>query len=83
MGNVGPFENHGFRSKFIEIRRMNFDATVAGERVGSLLVWQENDQVRLAIGGHDFFRSRIKPALVFNCNCVAFFASPFPREGSA
>jgi hypothetical protein len=42
---------------------VNLYAPVAGQRIGSLLVRQKENQVRLAFYGHDFFRSRTKSAL--------------------
>ena len=54
MGNVRSLEHHGFRSKFVQIGRVNFLASVAGDRVRSLLIRQKEDQVRFSLRGHEF-----------------------------
>src|SRR5437588_5218660 len=68
MSNVGSLENHRFRRKLVEIRRVNLYAPVASKCIGPLLVGQKENQVRLAFCGHDFFRSRTKSALGGVCN---------------
>ncbi len=45
MGNVGSLEHHGLRSKFVQIGRVNFPASVASDRVRSLLIRQKEDQL--------------------------------------
>ena len=54
MRDVRPLEDHRFRRELVEIRRVNLYAPVAGKRIGSLLVGQKENQVRLALRGHDF-----------------------------
>src|SRR5437762_13373803 len=80
MSNVGSLENHRFRRKLVEIRRVNLYAPAAGKCIGPLLVGQKENQVRLAFCGHDFFRSRTKSALIHICNRAV--CSPFPSKGS-
>jgi len=48
MGNVGSLEHHGFRSKFVQIGRVNLYSAVTGYRVRSLLIRQKEDQIRFA-----------------------------------
>lgn len=50
MSNVGSLEYHGLGSKFVQIGRVNFLAPVAGNRIGSLLIRQKDDQIGLALG---------------------------------
>jgi len=38
MGDVGPLENHGFRSKLVKIGSVNLHTPVTSERIRSLLV---------------------------------------------
>ena len=52
MGNVGSLEHHRLGSKFVQIGRVNFPASVAGDRVRSLLIRQKEDQVRFSLRGH-------------------------------
>src|SRR4030095_1599381 len=52
MGNVGALEHHGFRSKLVQIRRVNLPASIASDRVRSLLIRQKEDQVRFSLRGH-------------------------------
>ena len=52
MRDVSSLENNGFRGKFVQIRRVNLYASVASDRVRSLLVRQKENQVRLSLGGH-------------------------------
>lgn len=52
MGNVGSLEHHGFRSKFVQIGRVNLYASVTSDRVRSLLIRQKEDQVRFSLRGH-------------------------------
>ncbi len=54
MRDVRALEDHRFRRELVEIRGMNFDSSVTSERVRSLLVGQKENQVRLALRGHDF-----------------------------
>ena len=79
MRDIGPLEDYRFRCKLVEIRRVNLDAPVASKCIGSLLVGQKENQVRLASCGHDFFRSRTKSALIHICNRAV--SSPLPSEG--
>src|SRR5438477_12247846 len=81
MSNVGSLENHRFRRKLVEIRRVNLDAPVASKCIGSLLVGQKENQVRLAFCGHDFFRSRTKSALIHICNRQSLRLSLLKGEG--
>jgi hypothetical protein len=68
MGNVGSLEHNRLGSKFVQIGRVNFSASVAGDRVRSLLIRQKEDQVRFSLRGHGIERSRTKSALVAGCN---------------
>jgi hypothetical protein len=70
MCDVRPLENHRFRSKFVEIRRMNFYASVASDGVSSLLVRQKKNQIGLSMCGH-ISGSRTKSALMSLCNRLA------------
>jgi hypothetical protein len=54
MGNVGSLEHHRLSSELVQIGRVNFLASVAGDRVRSLLIRQKEDQVRFALRGHGF-----------------------------
>src|SRR5216117_2061216 len=54
MCDVRSLENHRFRRKLVEIRRMNFYASVASDSVSSLLVRQKKNQVGLSMCGHTF-----------------------------
>ena len=45
MGDVGPLENHGFRSKLVKIRSVYLHASVTSERIRSLLVRQKKNVV--------------------------------------
>jgi hypothetical protein len=47
MGNVSPLENHGFRRKLVEVGLVNFYASATSDHVRSLLIREEDDQVRL------------------------------------
>jgi hypothetical protein len=53
MGNVGSLENHRLGSQFVQIGRVNFYASVASDRVRSLLIWQKEDQIRFSLRGHE------------------------------
>jgi len=79
MSDVGTLENDGFGRKLVQVRRVNLDASVASEHVGSLLVWQKKDQIRLASCGHAFFWSGTKSALINICNRQ--LCSPLPSQG--
>jgi len=68
MGNVGSLEHHRLGSKLVQIGRVNLLASVAGDRVRSLLIWQKEDQVRFSLRGHGFEKSRTKSAVFINCN---------------
>jgi hypothetical protein len=70
MCDVRPLENHRFRRKLVEIRRMNFYTSVASDSISSLLVRQKKNQVGLSMCGH-IFRSRTKSALIGLCNRLA------------
>ena len=48
MSHVGSLENHRLRSKFVQVRRVNFCASIASDGIRSLLVRQKNDQVRFS-----------------------------------
>ena len=78
MCDVRPLENHRFRRKLVEIRRMNFYASVTSDSVSSLLVRQKKNQVGLSMCGH-IFRSRTKSALMSLCNRQAL-ACRFRRD---
>jgi hypothetical protein len=52
MGNVGSLEHNRLGSKFVQIGRVNFPASIASDRVGSLLIRQKEDQVRFSLRGH-------------------------------
>src|ERR1700704_4031594 len=67
MCDVGALENYGFRSKFVEIRRMHLCPSVASDGVSSLLVREKKNQIGLSMCGH-IFRSRTKSALMSLCN---------------
>ena len=43
MGDVRALEDHRFRRKLIQIRRVNLHASVASERVRALLVGQKQN----------------------------------------
>ena len=66
MRDVRALENHRFRRKLVQIRRVNPHASVASERIGALLVRKEQDYVRLSFG-HEV-RVRTKSAVVTSCN---------------
>jgi hypothetical protein len=68
MGNVGSLEHHGFRSKFVQIGRVNLYASVTSDRVRSLLIRQKEDQIRFSLRRHGLERSRTKSALAIGCN---------------
>src|SRR5436305_10293645 len=57
MCDVRPLENHRFRRKLVEIRRMNFYASVASDSISSLLIRQKKNYVGHSIFGH-IFRTR-------------------------
>ena len=52
MGNVGSLEHNRLGSKLVQIGRVNFPASVASDRVRSLLIRQKEDQVRFSLRGH-------------------------------
>jgi hypothetical protein len=54
MRDIRALENHRFRRKLVEVRRLNLHATVAGKRICALLIRKKQYQVRLSIGGHDY-----------------------------
>jgi len=80
MCDVRPLENHRFRSKSVEIRRVHFCASVASDGVRSLLVRQKKNQIGLSMCGH-ILRSRTKSALMSLCNRLAL-ARSFRRRDS-
>ena len=43
MGDVGPLENYGFRSKLVKIGSVYLRASITGERIRSLLVRQKKN----------------------------------------
>jgi hypothetical protein len=43
MGDVGPLENYGFRSKLVKIGSVYLHASVTSERIRSLLVRQKKN----------------------------------------
>jgi hypothetical protein len=79
MRDIGPFKNHRFRCKLVQIRRVNFRASVMSERIRALLVGKKQNQVWLSLCGHEFCQ-RTKSGLTTDCNDVGQFASPFSRE---
>jgi hypothetical protein len=54
MSDVCPFEDHGFRGKSIQVGRVNFYPAVTCDRVRSLLVRKEQNQIGLSISSHKF-----------------------------
>jgi hypothetical protein len=79
MCHVRALENHGLRGKFVQVRRMYLCASVTCERVRSLLVRQEKNQIGLLLCSH-VFGSRTKSALTNFCNHLAL-AHRFRRDG--
>ena len=55
MGHIRALENHRFRRKLVQTRRMHFDAAIASECIRALLVGQKENQIRLSLCTHDFF----------------------------
>ena len=45
LGDVGPLKNYRFIGEFVQVRRMNFRVSVTLQRVGALLIGQEDDEV--------------------------------------
>jgi hypothetical protein len=78
MCYVRPLEDHRLRGKLIQIGRVNIYASVACDRIRSLLVRQKKNQVWLSMCGH-IFRSRTKSALTNLCNRLAL-ACGFCRD---
>ena len=52
MSDVGSLEHNGLGGKFVQIGRVNVRASVASDRVRSLLIRQKEDQVRFSLRGH-------------------------------
>ena len=48
MSHVGSLENNRLGSKFVQVRRVDFLASITSDGVPSLLIRQKNDQVRLS-----------------------------------
>ena len=48
MSNVGSLENHRFRRKLVEIRRVNLYASVASKCISPLLVGQKENEIWLS-----------------------------------
>src|SRR5205807_636307 len=67
MRDVRALENHRFRRKLVQIRRVNLHVSVASERVCALLVRQKENQVRFSLYGHEL-RDRTKSAFPASCN---------------
>jgi len=81
MGNVGSLEHHRLGGKLVQIGRVNLLASVASDRVRSLLIWQKEDQTRFSLRGHGFERSRTKSALAAGCNGQAGERTRASRAG--
>src|SRR5437016_8479859 len=45
VGDVGPLEDYGFRSKLVEIRGVNFHSSVSSESICPLLIGQKPNQI--------------------------------------
>src|SRR6266511_3421265 len=54
MSDVCPLEDYRFRRKFVQIRRAHLYASVTRDRVRSLLVRQEKNQIGLSLCSHGF-----------------------------
>ena len=54
MRDIRPFKHHRFKRKLVQIRRVNLHASVASERICTLLVRKEQYQIRLSLCGHEY-----------------------------
>src|SRR5439155_24452390 len=68
MGDISPLKDHRFRGKLVEVRRVNLDASVASERIRSLLIRQKKNQIRSSLCGHRITTPRTKSVLPIDCN---------------
>jgi hypothetical protein len=53
MRDIRALENHRFRRKLVEIRRMNLYSTIAGKRICALLIRKKQYQVWLSLCRHE------------------------------
>lgn len=78
MSDVRPFKDHGFRGKSIQVGRVNFYPAVTCDRVRSLLVRKEENQIGLSMCSHKF-QLGTKSALI-NFRNLRGLAGNFRRD---
>jgi hypothetical protein len=47
--HVRALKNHRFRSEFVQIRRVNLEASIASKRIRALLIRQKKNQIWLSL----------------------------------